>query len=61
RPNAIYTTEGIAQVLIVGNSLHPLHFSSRHAAMRYRLRRFSLACRSTNSFFFLDLSALNGL
>ncbi|WP_453912125.1 EexN family lipoprotein [Vogesella fluminis] len=34
---------------------------SRHAAMRYRLRRFSLIRRRTHSVFLLDFSAENGL
>jgi hypothetical protein len=32
-------------------------FFCRHAAMRFRLRRFSLARRRANSVFLLDLSA----
>ncbi|EMT0160855.1 hypothetical protein WMB09_001063, partial [Pseudomonas aeruginosa] len=56
-----HAAEGTSQVLIVGGSPHHLHFSARHAAMRLRLRRYSLIRRRTHSVFLLDLSAENGL
>lgn len=57
RRNPIHAAKRTTQVLIVGGSPHRLHISDRHAAMRYRLRRFYLARCGTHSVFLLDVSA----